>query len=153
MELERFEEKILALLRAKQYLPLQRYLETLNPADVAECLDDLLDEKEIDWEEDLPRIFRLLPKELASDVFAEMEPELQSKLIDAFSDKELGEVRRRVGSSSRRACLSSSRARYFRVAASRCLGSTRASRPPAARWTLCSSPGLSPWRGRSMAWN
>ena len=92
MELERFEEKILALLRAKQYLPLQRYLETLNPADVAECLDDLLDEKEIDWEEDLPRIFRLLPKELASDVFAEMEPELQSKLIDAFSDKELGEV-------------------------------------------------------------
>ncbi|MDY2929785.1 MAG: magnesium transporter, partial [Clostridiaceae bacterium] len=33
-----------------------------------------------------------LPKELASDVFAEMEPELQSKLIDAFSDKELGEV-------------------------------------------------------------
>ena len=92
MELERFEEKILALLRAKQYLPLQRYLETLNPDDVAECLDDLLDEKEIDWEEDLPRIFRLLPKELASDVFAEMEPELQSKLIDAFSDKELGEV-------------------------------------------------------------
>lgn len=92
MELERFEEKILALLRAKQYLPLQKYLETLNPADVAECLDDLLDEKEIDWEEDLPRIFRLLPKELASDVFAEMEPELQSKLIDAFSDKELGEV-------------------------------------------------------------
>lgn len=92
MELERFEEKILALLRAKQYLSLQRYLETLNPADVAECLDDLLDEKEIDWEEDLPRIFRLLPKELASDVFAEMEPELQSKLIDAFSDKELGEV-------------------------------------------------------------
>ena len=54
MELERFEEKILALLRAKQYLPLQKYLETLNPADVAECLDDLLDEKEIDWEEDLP---------------------------------------------------------------------------------------------------
>ncbi len=92
MELERFEEKILALLRAKQYLHLQKYLETLNPADVAECLDDLLDEKEIDWEEDLPRIFRLLPKELASDVFAEMEPELQSKLIDAFSDKELGEV-------------------------------------------------------------
>ncbi|MBR5225568.1 MAG: hypothetical protein IKV90_07895, partial [Clostridia bacterium] len=31
-------------------------------------------------------------KELASDTFAEMEPELQEKLIGGFSDKELGEV-------------------------------------------------------------
>ena len=39
----RFEEKILSLLQARSYPALQKYLETLNPADIAECLDDLLD--------------------------------------------------------------------------------------------------------------
>lgn len=87
-----FSEKILTLLQEKKYQPLQKYLESLNPADVAECLAELLEQRKIDGESDLPRLFRLLPKELASDVFAEMEPELQSKLIAAFSDRELSEV-------------------------------------------------------------
>jgi hypothetical protein len=38
-----FSEKILELLQEKQYVPLQKYLETLNPADIAECMIDLLD--------------------------------------------------------------------------------------------------------------
>ena len=42
-EHNRFEEKILSLLQARSYPALQKYLETLNPADIAECLDDLLD--------------------------------------------------------------------------------------------------------------
>ncbi len=86
-----FSEKILALLQEKKYTALQKYLDTLNPADIAECMEDLVDDAEIS-EEDLPRIFRLLPKELASDTFAEMDSDLQGKLIDAFSDKELSEV-------------------------------------------------------------
>ena len=43
-----FTERILALLQAKQYVPLQRYLETLNPADIAECMIDLLDDEDLD---------------------------------------------------------------------------------------------------------
>ena len=84
-------EKILELLQAKQYIPLQRYLETLNPADIAECMIDLLDEEDLD-DKSLLRLFRLLPKELAADTFAEMDPDLQEKLITGFTDKELSEV-------------------------------------------------------------
>ena len=36
--------------------------------------------------------FRLLPKELASDVFVEFESDIQEKLIKAFTDKELKAV-------------------------------------------------------------
>ena len=90
-EKEQFSEKILSLLQEKKYSALQKYMDTLNPADIAECMEDLLDDGEI-AEEELPRIFRLLPKELASDTFTEMDPEFQEKLIDAFSDKELAEL-------------------------------------------------------------
>ncbi len=86
-----FSEKILELLQGKQYVPLQRYLETLNPADVAECLTDLLDEEELD-DSGLLRLFRLLPKEQAADTFAEMDSDLQEKLIAGFTDKELAQV-------------------------------------------------------------
>ena len=86
-----FCERILELLRAKQYSALQRYLDTLNPADIAECMLDLQDEEDLE-DKELLRLFRLMPKELASDTFAEMEPDLQEKLIGGFSDKELGEV-------------------------------------------------------------
>ena len=86
-----FTEKILDFLQAKQYVPLQRYLETLNPADIAECMIDLLDEEDLD-DKSLLRLFRLLPKELAADTFAEMDPDLQEKLITGFTDKELSEV-------------------------------------------------------------
>ena len=37
-------------------------------------------------------MFRLLPKELAAEVFVEMEPEEQEVLIKSFSDTELREV-------------------------------------------------------------
>ena len=40
----------------------------------------------------LPILFRLLPKELAAEVFVEMEPESQKILIAGFSDYELKEV-------------------------------------------------------------
>ncbi|MBR4992484.1 MAG: magnesium transporter [Clostridia bacterium] len=86
-----FFEKILELLQEKKYVPLQKYLETLNPADIAECMIDLLDEADLD-DKSLLRLFRLLPKELAADTFAEMDPDLQEKLIVGFTDKELSEV-------------------------------------------------------------
>ena len=86
-----FCEKILELLQEKKYPALQRYLETLNSADIAECITDLLDDGDLS-DQDLLRMFRLLPKELAADTFAEMDPDLQEKLIGSFSDKELAQV-------------------------------------------------------------
>ena len=56
-----------------------------EPADTADILAELPEDR-------LPVVYRLLPKELAAEVFVEMEPEEQELLIQTFSDTELKEV-------------------------------------------------------------
>ena len=58
----------------------------LEPADIAQFMENQLDEK------DQLRFFRLLPKEQASDVFVETDYDTQERLIKAFTDKELKAV-------------------------------------------------------------
>ena len=79
------EKTLLRLLEQKKYQSLRDILSTMNPSDIAEILEEL-DERQ------LPLVFRLLPKELAAEAFAEMEPEQQELLIRSFSDAELKEV-------------------------------------------------------------
>ncbi len=79
------EETIQKLANAKKYASLRDFLATLNPADIAEAFGGLSDQA-------LPLVFRLLPKELAAEVFVEMETEQQETLIRGFSDSELKAV-------------------------------------------------------------
>lgn len=79
------EETIQKLTEAKKYVSLRDFLTTLNAADIAEAFGGLTDQV-------LPLVFRLLPKELAAEVFVEMEPEQQQTLIRGFSDVELKAV-------------------------------------------------------------
>jgi magnesium transporter len=76
---------ITSLIESKKYGTLRDILITMNAADIAALFDDL--EPEI-----LPRLFRLLPKELAADTFVEMESDSQELLIKGFSDSELKDV-------------------------------------------------------------
>ncbi len=78
-------EKILELLEQKEFPQLGALLKEMNPADVAELFEDLPREK-------MALVFRLLPKELAAESFSYMEPDEQSVLVEAFSDKELHDV-------------------------------------------------------------
>lgn len=78
-------EKILTLLESKQYPALKTVLSEMNEADIAEVFTDLPSEK-------LPLVYRILPKELAADVFVNMDSDAQEMLIRAFSDNELREV-------------------------------------------------------------
>jgi magnesium transporter len=55
----------------------------MNAFDIAEYMDDNLEDK------DKIMFFRLLPKELASDVFIEFDADTQELLIKAFADSEL----------------------------------------------------------------
>ncbi|MCH5279018.1 MAG: magnesium transporter [Christensenellaceae bacterium] len=73
------------LLENKRYNSVRDILVTVNAADIAIILADQPANR-------LIRLFRLLPKELASDVFVEMDSDLQEQLINSFSDKELGEL-------------------------------------------------------------
>ncbi len=78
-------DKILELLENKDFPQLGSLLKDMNPADVAELFEDLPHEK-------MALVFRLLPKELAADAFAYMNPDEQTVLVEAFSDKELHDV-------------------------------------------------------------
>ncbi len=79
------EEKILELINQKKFSELKSMLSEMNAADLAVIFEEI-------EEKDLPVIFRILPKELAAEVFVEMESDMQQLLIEAFSDKELREV-------------------------------------------------------------
>ena len=79
------ESTIEALTAAKKYPTLRDILVTMNPADIAEMFNDL-------EERTLPLLFRLLPKDIAAETFAELDPDLQELLIRGFSDSELKEV-------------------------------------------------------------
>ena len=78
-------EKALALLTEKKFSQLKQLLSTMNPVDLAGILEEMP-------QDSLPLVYRLLPKELAAEAFAEMDNDLQEILIQAFSDKELQEV-------------------------------------------------------------
>ena len=79
--LEQIEEMIVR----KQYAHLRDLLVEMKPADIASLFEDLS-------EEQVPIVFRLLPKGPAAEVFVELEPESQEMLIRGFSNTELKEV-------------------------------------------------------------
>ena len=78
-------QTIETLLERKQYNSVRDILVTVNAADIAVIFEDQPADR-------LLRLFRLLPKELAADVFVEMDTDLQQELINGFSDKELSEI-------------------------------------------------------------
>jgi len=84
MELKTAEE-ISEMIKEKKFSELKRYLVETNPADVAEVLNELPKEQYM-------VLYRLLPKELAAEVFVDLDSDLQERLISAFSDMELKEV-------------------------------------------------------------
>ncbi len=78
-------DEILELLEAKHYSKLKEILSETEPADIAYMFDDLP-------EKNMPLLYRLLPKELAAEVFVELDTDTQEMLIRGFSDAELKEV-------------------------------------------------------------
>lgn len=82
---ETMKEQIERFLEEKKYSKLHELLVTQNSADIAILLEEL--DKEA-----LAVVYRLLPKDIAVDTFAYIEPEGQERLIHALTDKEIKEV-------------------------------------------------------------
>ncbi|MBR1772471.1 MAG: magnesium transporter [Eubacterium sp.] len=78
-------EEVMALLEERKFAELRDLLKEANPIDVAQLLGEVPEEK-------LLLLYRMLPKEDAADIFAEMEHEEQETLIRAFNDREIQEV-------------------------------------------------------------
>ena len=79
-------DALLAMVEQKQLRPLRTQLAQLNAVDIATFLDELESDA-------LVLVFRLLPKQLAAEVFAFLEDrDDQQRLIQALSDRELRDV-------------------------------------------------------------
>lgn len=85
-ELELLHEKLSYCFDNRKFADLRITLLDMEPADIATFMNELLEDK------NQLKFFRLLPKELASDVFIELDTDMQESLIKAFNDKELKEV-------------------------------------------------------------
>ncbi len=79
------EEEILALLEERNFAVLKPLLASMNEIDLAEVFENVK-------EEDLPILFRILPKDLAAEMFVEIDSDTQEKLLKALSDREIKDV-------------------------------------------------------------
>ena len=79
------ETMLESLLESKKYTTIKDVLITMYPADIAQIFEEMDETR-------LPLLFRLLPKDLAADTFAEMDADVQEMLIKGFSDYELREI-------------------------------------------------------------
>lgn len=84
-ELDELAEKIPDYIANRRYSELKQILTEMNPADIGDLMGSLPTKS-------LPPVFRLLPKELASEVFVYIDSDAQEQLISTFSDSELKEV-------------------------------------------------------------
>ena len=73
--------EILELLESKQYTVLRQRLSEMNEADVAAILEELK-------EQEMLKVFRILPKDIAADVFSYMEVDSQQYIITSLSEKD-----------------------------------------------------------------
>ena len=73
------------LLMQHQYKAVRSILDVMNEVDIASHLSDL-DDRE------LALAFRLIPKDKAAEVFANMNNSLQTYLVEMFTEKELKEL-------------------------------------------------------------
>ena len=78
-------EQVMEFLNTKQYTKLRQYLSELNEADIALTMEEL-------QEEDMLKVFRILPKDLAADVFSYLEVENQHMIITSITDREAGNI-------------------------------------------------------------
>ena len=86
MELTNEERNDLrSLVEQKQFKQLKEKLCDMNEVDIADLISELSPESAL-------VIFRLLPKDLSSEVFACMEIEQQSSIINSIEDRELNQI-------------------------------------------------------------
>ncbi|MBQ8415633.1 MAG: magnesium transporter, partial [Clostridia bacterium] len=70
------------LLEKRRFPELMRRIDEYNPMDAADFLQELSPEQ-------LPLVFRLLKKDTAAEIFAELDQDLQKLIIDRMTDREI----------------------------------------------------------------
>lgn len=84
-ELDELVKKVIELIEDKKYVLVKKEFADMNEADIAEVLEEL--QEELPTQEFI-RVFRLLPKDIAADVFAHLPVEIEQYIINSLTDKE-----------------------------------------------------------------
>lgn len=77
--------QIIELMKEKKYKEIRKIFITMNEVDIAEILNGLNTH-------DALLLFRLLPKDMAVEVFANINPTKQRKILTAISDEEINDI-------------------------------------------------------------
>lgn len=78
---DRLEE----LLDSKKYSEFRNEVQELNPIDIADFFSVLQIQR-------IPAVFKLLKKDISADVFAELDSDMQKKIIDTLTDREISQI-------------------------------------------------------------
>ncbi|MDR0952490.1 MAG: magnesium transporter [Oscillospiraceae bacterium] len=84
-DLETLGEYLLELLDTRQIKLFREQLEDMNEHDIASFISQLPRKK-------IAMVFRLLPKSISADVFANLDVDEQHHIIECITDRELGEI-------------------------------------------------------------
>ena len=82
LNIEDLLEQVIELLNNKKYKDIKAIVKDMNEYDIATILDELEDENRLIF-------FRLLPKDMAADVFSFLDQDSQAHIINSITDKEL----------------------------------------------------------------
>lgn len=76
-------DRVLSLLEEKRYPEVKKTFLSMHEADIAEIFDEISDS------ETTLRLFRLIPKDNAAEVFSYLDADVQQRIIEALTDTEL----------------------------------------------------------------
>jgi magnesium transporter len=85
MDEERNYEEFEELLSNKKLSEAKQFLKEMNEVDIATLIQELPEEK-------LMQAFRLIPKSIATDVFVNMDEDVQKNLITSLTNKEASQI-------------------------------------------------------------
>ena len=86
-EIETAFDALVELLDSKRYSEFVEKISELNPVDAADFFSEINPKR-------IPAVFKLLSKDkdLAADVFAELDGDVQKRIVEAMTDRELSEI-------------------------------------------------------------
>ncbi|MBQ9780627.1 MAG: magnesium transporter [Clostridia bacterium] len=78
-------EELIEMLDTKHYHDFRTEMEDINPVDAADFFNELPESR-------IPAVFKLLKKDTAADVFAELDSDVQERIISAMTDREISVI-------------------------------------------------------------
>ena len=86
-EIESLFDSLVEMLDGRGYSEFVEAISELNPVDAADFFSRISPKR-------IPGVFKLLStdKDLAADIFAELEPDVQKRIVEAMTDNEISEI-------------------------------------------------------------